>query len=82
MDKVYLIHIDEVYEYEELGHPIEVYRNREDAENRYKEIVEVAECEYPSDWEREEGQWRYECYEDGHYAYNHFSVTLKTAEVR
>ena len=88
MEKVYVIQIEEVVDYVDYGHPLEAFRNREDAEKRYKEIVESAKSEEEfggpdyEDWAVEEREWSYEVYEDGYYAHNHYSVAIYEVEVK
>ena len=82
--KAFVITIDEVYDYEEMGHKPEVFLNEEKAKARFKELVEDAKAEYEEtydDYDSEEYNNKFECYEEGYASQNHYYVRLEEVEV-
>lgn len=83
MQTVFVITIDEVFDFETFGHPIEAYEKEADARARYEGIVEDAKREFAEHgWEESEGASYFETYPDGEWGTSHYGVYLNRVEVK
>lgn len=81
--KVYVITIDEAYDFEKFNHAPEVFRVFDDARRRFEDIVALAKTEFKDcGWEESQGDNFYEAWEEGYWATNHYSVTVHTVELQ
>lgn len=83
MEYVYVVVIDEVYEYESVRLATEVFRKYEDAKAEFDSCVEDARAEYlEEEWEEGAGTDFFELYPEGLYAQSHYAVYLRKIEVQ
>lgn len=83
MEKIYIITISEVFDFEDFGHKPEAYRNREEAQKRYEDIVEEAKREFAeNDWEEAQGASYYETFPNGYWGTSHYAVYLSEVDLQ
>ena len=90
MTKLYILTIDEVCDYVDQSYKPEVYLTKKEAVAAFKDYKKEAQKDYKeildSEYVQEgytsrDGGMHFECYRDGYYAQDHFSVTLHVMEV-
>ena len=82
MSKVYIITIDEVYDFENFPHEPLVFANEEKAKAEFESIKESAKTEYGNKFnEVEEGDTYFEMYAEGYFSEGHCAVHLYEEEV-
>ena len=80
--KVYVLTINEVYDYEEFNHNPRVFMKREDAIAELNDIKEEAKEEFAEDFDQfDDGENGFEMYADGRYSEGHYSVYVHEVEV-
>ena len=86
MEKIYLITIDEVYDYEVFDHEPLAYKNPEDAFKKFEEVKEEIRSNYEREieggWEIEDSKTHLELYNEGYYASFHIVASLQEIEVK
>lgn len=81
--KVYVIVIDEVFEFETFDHRPEVFSVFDDAKKRFDDIVEQAKIEFlECGWEENEGAGFFETWPDGYWGTSHYSVNVYTVDLQ
>ena len=81
--EVYVITIDEVYDYETYNHTPRVFKNRKDAQEEFDAIVAEAKKDAAQDgWVESQGASYYEAYPDGWYGTSHYCVSLIATQLR
>ena len=79
--KVYVITIDEVYDFETFNHTPRVFTNKDKAREAFEEISEQARIDYAKDgWEEGYGADYYEMWPDGSWGTSHYGVYLQAIE--
>ena len=89
MVKIYILTVDEVNDYVNENYKPEVYLTKKEAAAAFKEYKKNAQKDYKESLEEEYVQEGYqnefgmhfECYRDGYYAQDHFSVSVHVIEV-
>lgn len=89
MTKLYILTIDEVCDYVDQSYKPEVYLTKKEAVAAFKDYKKEAQKDYKDILDSEYVQEGYdnkdalhfECYRDGYYAQDHYSVTVHTIEV-
>ena len=90
MLRIYIITRDEVNDYVNESYKPEVYLTKKEAVATFKEYKKDAQSDYKESLDDEyvqegytsrDGGMHFECYRDGYYAQDHFSVTLHVIEV-
>lgn len=85
MEKVWIITIDEVVDYENFGQRPQAFEKEEDARammERFKaDIKEDYAKELEEGWVFEAGRNYCEVYDEGWYSQNHYKVSLNEVEV-
>ena len=80
--KVYIIIINEVYDFEEMNHEPRVFATKESAFDAMRDIISNAKEEYGDDFNTiEETETSIEMYDDGTYAQSHYVAYIKECEV-
>lgn len=80
--KVYIVSVDEVYDFEKFYHEPRVFAEVNDAISLMNDIVKKFEEENnPDDFIIERDDTSYTAYEDGRYPENHFCVQVYCKEV-
>ena len=85
-EKIYVIVIDERYDYEKGIHTPIVIKDKEKAKAEFKSIVELAYKEWDNEinnrgWIVEESEDSFYIYSDGEEAISHYGVQLYEVEV-
>ena len=84
--KIWVITIDEVYDYENFPHDPIAFSNEKDAKEQLdtfrQGLKKDYESELESNWLYEDGERYCEVYEDGCYGTNHYSVRLSEIELK
>lgn len=81
--KIYIITIDEVFDFESFSHKPEAFAKKEDALRRYEDIVEDAKREFAEEeWEESQGAAYYETYPEGYWGTSHYGVYLQEVELK
>lgn len=84
--KVYIITIEEVFDFQVFIHAPEAFTKEEAAKNRFNEIVEEAKKAYCRlGWVEDKDYYDESCYEiylDGEYAANHYAVRIHEVELK
>ena len=81
MEKVFIIIIDEVYDYEVFNHEPLAYKDKTDAEKKFEEVKDEIKSNYAREieegWEVEDSKTCLEIYDEGYYASFHCAATLQ-----
>jgi hypothetical protein len=82
MKKVYIITIDEVYDFENFPHEPMVFADEKKAREEMARIIDEAKEEYKDKFnEVEEGETYFEMYAEGYFSEGHYAVHLYGKEV-
>ena len=87
MVKIYILTVDEVNDYVNENYKPEVYLTKKEAAAAFKEYKaqedykESLEEEYVQEGYENKLGMHFECYRDGYYAQDHFSVSVYAIEV-
>lgn len=76
-NKKYLVIRHSVCDYEDLGISIYLFNKVEDAEKRFKDLVEDEKDYIADDWSINSEDWLFEAWEDGDYTKNHSLVEIR-----
>ena len=83
--KIFIITIDEVNDYVNESYKPEVHLTKAEAQKSFKAAVKQAKKDYKDSLDEEYVQesWsdHFECYRDGYFAQDHYSITIHTVEV-
>ena len=80
--KLYILTIDEVCDYVDQFYKPEVYLKKKEAVAAFKDYKkEILDSEYVQEGYDNKDALHFECYRDGYYAQDHYSVTVHTIEV-
>lgn len=85
--KIWVITIDEVYDYENFKHTPIAFSKEAEARKELDTFRKGIKTDYKSEleedhWLYEDGEDYCEVYEDGCYAQNHYSVRLNEVELK
>lgn len=80
--KIYIISLSDVYDYDETRHDPRAFDNADDAQRVLNEIYEEANNQFPMDWERLKTDTTFEIYACGEYSCNHYSGWISEVEVK
>ena len=81
-EKVFIITIDEVYDFERFNHNPRAFKTEEGARKAFEDLKKEARENYKDElsddtyWTVEEYTDSFEIYEDGRFAENHFTASL------
>lgn len=82
MKKVYIITIDEVYDFENFPHEPMVFDDKKKAREKMARIIDEAKEEYKDKFnEVEEGETYFEMYAEGYFSEGHYAVHLYEKEI-
>lgn len=82
MKKVYIITIDEVYDFENFLHDPMVFADEQKAREEFERIKANAKEEYKDKYEEvEEGDTYFEMYAEGYFSEGHYAVHLYEKEI-
>ena len=82
MKKVYIITIDEVYDYENFPHEPMVFADEQKAKDEMERIKVNAKTEFGDKFnEVEEGETYFEMYAEGYFSEGHYAVHLYEKEI-
>ena len=82
MEKVYVIEFDDVADSQTLHHDVEVFRNYQDAKDRFDYIVhETKQLLLEEELEEADSVDFYKAWEDGKWVENHYGVYLYTVKI-
>lgn len=82
MKKVYIITIDEVYDFENFHHEPMVFADEKKAREEMARIINEAKEEYKNKFnEVEEGETYFEMYAEGYFSEGHYAVHLYEKEI-
>lgn len=82
MRKVYIITIDEVYDFEIFPHEPMVFADEQKAREEMARIINEAKKEYKDKYnEVEEGETYFEMYAEGYFSEGHYAVHLYEKEI-
>ena len=81
MTKLYILTIDEVCDYVDQRYKPEVYLKKKEAVAAFKDYKDILDSEYVQEGYDNKDALHFECYRDGYYAQDHYSVTVHTIEV-
>ncbi len=82
MEKVFVITISDVDDYNEIHHPPIVFKNIEDAKEHLCELYDDADNQIGVDWEREKGDLSFSIYLMGEYSCNHYCAVIDEVILR
>lgn len=80
--KIYIISISDIDDYNEIQHPPIAFANADDAVKELNELYEDAESMLPTDWERQKTGTTFEFYLNGEYSCNHYCAWINEVEVK
>ena len=91
MEKVFVITIEDIYDFASTNHKPIIYRKKEDAVKKFEELIESFLDENPSytnldnddaeDFIYEKSEYSFSAYEDGRYGENHYDITISEVEL-
>lgn len=80
--KIYIITIDEVYDYEVAPHKPLMLFSRKSVDDAIRQIKDIAKREFPKDWVLSNSKsGGFEMYLDGEYSSNHYSLSVYDYDV-
>ena len=87
--RVFVLTINEVYDYEEFTHKPRVFATLKNARkakdefvNNFKRTVDLTDTIDGDEWVEDITDNTYDAYIDGRYAENHYRVTIQSVEVQ
>lgn len=85
VSKVFLVCVQDYYDYEDLVRQVSVCETLEEAKTCYQSEVSYAQEQLSengiTDWIVDESEYRWEAYPDGEWGTSHYIVQLKEVEV-
>lgn len=72
---MYIIVVDDVYDYDKTPHKPLIFFSKEDAQQALTNLMDNIQRETP-EWEMETGEESFSCYLDGEYSCNHYDATI------
>lgn len=80
---VYVITIDEVYDFETFDHSPEVYAVFDDAKRRFDDLVAQTREEFAeNEFDESQGDTFYETWENGRWPENHYGIYVHTVDLQ